>query len=944
MSKLPLLRRYIGFSILAILLVLSIGGCKSTQVEFHSGEKLVFTKPWKTIKPQGQPTKRHEAAFIEYKGQLYLLGGRRINPVDKYDPASNSWTELSKPPIQLHHFQAVTYKDAIYIIGAFTDGYPGETSVDRVIKYYPEQDRFEYSHEIPESRRRGAAGAVVYQDKIYLVGGSNNGHIGGFQPWFDEYDPRTGEWRELPDAPRARDHFQAVVIDHQLYAVAGRRTSQGTNQIFNQTVPEVDVFDFVTHTWSTLPITANIPTERAGNMASAWDKKLMVAGGESGSQQLAHNEVELFDPVTRTWQTMPPMVEGRHGSGLAIFGGSVYTASGCAMRGGNPELHSIERLALPPSQVDSARTLVQKHHTITLNFDGPETSELSNINPFTDYRLQVDFTHRKSNYSIRGFYAADGNAAHTGADSGSIWQVRFAPEMAGEWTYKARLYKGSNVALRDDLSTAETYPLANSTGKFNVIESFKASPDYKSQGRLVADGNQLKIKEERQSSPTFLIKGGANSPENLLAFEDFDGTYRVSSSKKDGEAKVNIQLHRFAPHAQDWQAGDPTWQGGKGKNIIGAINYLASTGMNSVYFLSMNINGDGKDVWPYVDHETFDRFDVSKLEQWEVLFQHMQSKGIILHVVLQETENETLLDGGDTGSMRQLYFHELIARFAHHPALIWNLGEENGPVEWSPIGQNDQQRMDMANFFEQADPYAHPVLLHTHSTPHEKDKILTPQLGLQSLDGLSFQVDEREKVNSETAKWLQLSDQAGKKWLITMDEIGKWMDGALNDADDPDHDSLRRHALWGSLLAGSAGVEWYFGAHHPHNDLNSEDWRARHNLWVQTKYAMDFFQAYLPFWEMQSANEHASNKQVYVFAKSNDIYALYIPKDETTNLTVSDGIMPEGTRYKVAWFDPKSGGDLQQERIVSVSDSGKIALDRMPSKDRDWVALVEKLK
>ncbi|MEZ5397229.1 MAG: hypothetical protein R2724_31240 [Bryobacterales bacterium] len=35
-------------------------------------------------------------------------------------------------------------------------------------------------------------------------------------------------------------------------------------------------------------------------------------------------------------------------------------------------------------------------------------------------------------------------------------------------------------------------------------------------------------------------------------------------------------IHHYEPHVQDWKPGDPTWQGGKGKGIIGALNYLAS--------------------------------------------------------------------------------------------------------------------------------------------------------------------------------------------------------------------------------------------------------------------------------------------------------------------------------------------------------------------------------
>jgi len=63
---------------------------------------------------------------------LYLIGGRRINPVDVYDPATNIWTQKGPTPIELHHFQAVVYGDAIYIMGAMTGGWPNEKPLDRI--------------------------------------------------------------------------------------------------------------------------------------------------------------------------------------------------------------------------------------------------------------------------------------------------------------------------------------------------------------------------------------------------------------------------------------------------------------------------------------------------------------------------------------------------------------------------------------------------------------------------------------------------------------------------------------------------------------------------------------------------------------------------------------------------------------------------------------------
>lgn len=65
--------------------------------------------------------------------------------------------------------------------------------------------------------------------------------------------------------------------------------------------------------------------------------------------------------------------------------------------------------------------------------------------------------------------------------------------------------------------------------------------------------------------------------------------------------------------------------------------------------------GDGKDVWPWIDPYERTRYDCSKLDQWKIVFDHMDKLGIMLHVVTQETENELLLDNGYTGVMRKLY-------------------------------------------------------------------------------------------------------------------------------------------------------------------------------------------------------------------------------------------------------------------------------------------------
>ncbi|MEM9588321.1 MAG: DUF5060 domain-containing protein, partial [Planctomycetota bacterium] len=837
---------------------------------------------WETVAATGQPTARHEAGLVAFEGRVLLIGGRRINPVDVFDPTTNTWTAKSSTPLELHHFQAVVVDDAVYLMGAMTGKWPREKPLERIVVYYPNRDEFKFVHSIPPSRQRGGAGAVLHDGKIYLVGGITNGHMDGYQAWLDRYDPQTGQWDVLPDAPHARDHFQAVVYDNKLYALAGRTSSQATNQGFDLTVEAVDVFDLDSQTWLPTDECPQLPTLRAGNMAMVWGGELLVGGGESATQKTAHNEVEAFDTSSHRWRRWPSLQRGRHGSGFAVVGDYVYTASGSGNRGGGPELTSIERLRLPSlDQSINQVTAIRSGEPLELSFHGPDTSESATPNPFTDYRLDVEFQHADTTISLRGFYAADGDAAETGSDRGNVWKVRFRPQQLGTWSYTAKLRAGADVAISDDELAGQHVQLSPSSGQFEVSESEpdgEGTRDFYRHGSLVTDHGYFRLGAD---GPRWM-KGGCDSPENLLGYVDFDDTYRIRAEARKGEAAAPESIHRYQPHARDWTPGDPTWRGGKGKSLIGGINYLSRMGVNGLYFLTMNIGGDGKDVWPYTAPDDFTRFDCSKLDQWNVVFQHMQRKGVALHVVTQETENERLLDDGDTGRLRKLYYRELISRFAHHPALIWNLGEENGPADFSPNGQTNEQQRSMATYLKESDPYGHPVLIHTHSTAKGKEEVVTGLLGHVPLDGLSFQVNSPERVHEEILHWRQRSIQAGHPWLISMDEIGKWDTGAVPDSLDPGHDGLRSRVLWGSLMAGAAGVEWYFGAKYPHNDLTSEDWRQRENLWRQTTIARRFFDHHLPYWEMQPADQLTDCESDYCFAKPGQVYSIYLPPGQST--------------------------------------------------------------
>ena len=295
---------------------------------------------WQIVPVQGEPVAREEAGFVPAGGKFFLLGGRHENPVDIFDPKTRTWTKGAVAPLEIHHFQPVAVDGKIYVLQAMTGPYPREKPVPYVLIYDPAKDQWTKGAEIPAERRRGSSGVVVHDGKIYLVAGILDGHWSGAVPWFDEFDPRTGRWRVLPDAPHARDHFLAAMIGNKLYAAGGRTSSGVTNQVFDLTVTQVDVFDFASGKWSALA--QDLPTPRAGGMIAVVGTRLLVIGGESMAHLAAHAEVEAYDTATGRWEELPPLAQGRHGTGAVVYDGYVYTASGAGNRGGSPVLTSIE--------------------------------------------------------------------------------------------------------------------------------------------------------------------------------------------------------------------------------------------------------------------------------------------------------------------------------------------------------------------------------------------------------------------------------------------------------------------------------------------------------------------------------------------------------------------------------------------------------------------------
>jgi len=593
-------------------------------------------------------------------------------------------------------------------------------------------------------------------------------------------------------------------------------------------------------------------------------------------------------------------------------------------------------------QIEGAR---KQWHKVTLSMAGPFAQEMQEEpNPFLDYRMTVRFTHESGapSYEVPGYFAADGNAGETSANAGNIWRAHLAPDKRGRWDYEISFEKGKMVTLTEVPWSEKLRRYHGKRGSFQVEASDKSCRDFRAKGRLEYIGEHFL---QFKGDGTYFLKAGADAPETLLAYEDFDNTYTAKT-----------KLKTWSAHVQDWKNGDPVWKGQKGKGLIGALNYLAGKGVNAFSFLTYNAGGDGDNVWPFVKRETKYRYDCSKLDQWQVVFDHAQELGLYLHFKLQETENDDhthgkkasvpeSLDGGALGPQRRLYLREMIARYGYLLALNWNLGEENT--------QTTEQRQAMAAYIDRVDPYPHNIVLHTY--PRQQNQVYNPLLGEASaLTGVSLQNDWKA-THRLTREWRKKSAEVGRPWVVANDEQGSASEGVPPDPGYKGYQAkqiaydlhdIRKQVLWGNFMAGGAGVEYYFGYKLPENDLICEDFRSRDQSWDYCRIALNFFTDFsIPFWEMENQNtligNTGHNKEKFCLAKKGEIYLVYLGYAETTDLDLTG----EKGRFTVEWFNPRKGGVLGRGKVKRVKGGKVVSLGKAPlERGEDWMIVVRKWK
>ena len=158
------------------------------------------------------------------------------------------------------------------------------------------------------------------------------------------------------------------------------------------------------------------------------------------------------------------------------------------------------------------------------------------------------------------------------------------------------------------------------------------------------------------------------------------------------------------------------------------------------------------------------------------------------------------------------------------------------------------------------------------------------------------------------------------------------IDGVIGLLETVFPERIRAYYLTGSYAEDTAV---------PNSDLDMEDWRSRDHFWDLLRYAHEFFTRFLPFDQMNHADELTPDPGDFVLAEPGEVYAVYLPDGGAAELDLS-GARGE---FEVRWYDPRWGGELQTGAVERVQGGGKRSLGEPPHDQRkDWAVLVRRVE
>jgi N-acetylneuraminic acid mutarotase len=244
---------------------------------------------------------RHGLDVLENNGKIFAIGGwNGDNKLEVLDTSNANWVELQSLPTGQAGVAAALVGNKIYTMG----DYGAPNNICQI--YDIGTDTWQSGPDIPVDLYFATSEAIG--DKIYLIGGYTGGP--GLETLYI-LDTISNTWSQGSNMPSGISIPASAVYENQIY-VFGR----GVYYKYN----------IATDSWTSFPR----PPSSHGHASEAVTvgDKIYLIGGNDGYIYEAFKTVEIYDPVSQTWEIGPELNVGRYQFGGSYANGKIYAIGG----------------------------------------------------------------------------------------------------------------------------------------------------------------------------------------------------------------------------------------------------------------------------------------------------------------------------------------------------------------------------------------------------------------------------------------------------------------------------------------------------------------------------------------------------------------------------------------------------------------------------------------
>jgi N-acetylneuraminic acid mutarotase len=279
----------------------------------NPGFSEIYEGQWETLAEMNVP--RYNFSVCVHQGKIYAIGGTigggmgapATASVEVYDPEEDKWNQETELSSNRTHAAACIYNDEIYVLGGSSTE---SVNPQKIVEVYDLKSKNWTRKEDMLTKKMNSV-AITYNNKIYTVGGQANNGLKNLE----EYDPESGEWSRKADMIVKRALLFACVVNEKFYAFGGGSYA-GLSK-------KVEKYDPVANVWA--EHTQMSLAKRSMGGCVIGDSVIIVGGTTSNN---LCSDVELYNTNDDTWHNLPCLPSNRVALCAASIGNKIYAIGG----------------------------------------------------------------------------------------------------------------------------------------------------------------------------------------------------------------------------------------------------------------------------------------------------------------------------------------------------------------------------------------------------------------------------------------------------------------------------------------------------------------------------------------------------------------------------------------------------------------------------------------